>query len=53
MQQHGGNHPPTPTTLGRKCQMFKIQRFQYMVMLHIKIKGNHEFSNMVANILPA
>ena len=23
-----------------------------MVILHIKIKGNHECSNMVANILP-
>ena len=39
-----------PLTLGG--QKVKIQLFQNMVILHIKIEGNHECSNMVANICP-
>ena len=31
--------PPPPTTIGRRGQEVKIQLFQNMVMLHIKLKG--------------
>ena len=41
---------PPPWVWG---QLVKIQLFQNMVMLHIKIKENPECSNVVANILPA
>ena len=31
--------PPLPTTIGRRGQEVKIQLFQNMVILHIKLKG--------------
>ena len=44
-------YPPTwPCGWG---QMVKIQLFQNMVMLHIKLTGITKCSNMVANILPS
>ena len=43
--------PPTlHLTFGSKCQ---IQLLQNMDMLHIKLIEIMEYSNMVANILPA
>ena len=46
---------PTPPPLdpGDWENMSKIQHFQNMVMLHIKLNGITKCSNMVANILPA
>ena len=42
----------TPRLLGWG-QKVKIKKIQNMIMLHIKLKGNLECNNMVANILPA
>ena len=57
MQQHGSNFfladnplPTRPYGMGSKVI---IHFFQNMVMLHIKLKKNHECSNMVSNILHA
>ena len=36
-----------------KCNPVKIQLFQNMVMLHIKLNVITKYSNMFANILPA
>ena len=57
IQQHGSKllwsqTSPPPTTLGGWGQKVKIQLFQNMVTLHIKLESNHEFSDMVTNILP-
>ena len=57
MQQQGRKYLPGHAyTLPRPWgwgQKVKIQLFQNIVMLHIKIKENHECSNVVANILLA
>ena len=37
--------------MGSKFENVKIQLFQDMVLLHIKLKGITKCSNMVANIL--
>ena len=47
-----GMPTPSPRPWGWD-QKVKIKLFQNMVMLHIKIKENHECSNVVAIILPA
>ena len=53
MQQHSSKYfasrlpsPPDPEEV-------KIQLFQNMVMLHIKLKRIVKYSNLVAHILPA
>ena len=48
-------HRPTPLCLALGLvQKIKIQLFQNIVMLHIKLKlHSHKFSNIVANMLPA
>ena len=58
MQQQGskylpGDAYPLAPTLGMGSEGQNSIFFQNMVMLHIKIKENHECSNVVANILPA
>ena len=55
MPQHGSKYfarrpPPIPWGWG---QYVKIQLFQNIVMLHIKLKRITKRSNMVANVLPA
>ena len=55
IKQYGSKYrarrpPPFPPTLRSKRQ---IQRFQNNVMLHIKVTGITQCSNMVANFLPA
>ena len=57
MQQHGSKffarRPPSLTTLGDGDNRSKCTFFQNIVMLIIKLKGIMQYSNMVANILPA
>ena len=45
--------PPPPPDPGDGANRSKIQHFQNMVMLYIKLNGITKCSNMVANILPA
>ena len=53
-QQHGSEYyarrPHPPLTLGVKRLKFNFSEHGHIAY---KIKGNHECSNMVANILPA
>ena len=58
MQQHGNKYfarrPASPTNQGSGGQKVKIQLFQNIVMLRIKLrKSRMQHHNMVANILPA
>ena len=52
--QHGSKYyaprPPPPLLLGVKMLKFIFSEHGHIAY---KIKGNHERSNMVANILPA
>ena len=51
--QHGSKYyarRPPPPTLGVKRLKFNFSEHGHIAY---KIKGNHECSNMVANILPA
>ena len=57
MQQLGSKYfarrPPSPPNPVGGVKWSKLKKIQNMIMLHIKLKGNLECNNMVANILPA